>query len=133
VYKEGEDGSSESQLVGIITLEDVIEELIGKEIVDETDVYVDVHKRIAVARARLQYQRQSVSAPASCRPSISRAHHKWQRSMSHESQISPAKELVRGDTQSPPGRVLSVVAEVEPDKSEESTQWEAHDDTIPLL
>jgi CBS domain containing-hemolysin-like protein len=44
VYKEGEDGSSESQLVGIITLEDVIEELIGKEIVDETDVYVDVHK-----------------------------------------------------------------------------------------
>jgi CBS domain containing-hemolysin-like protein len=27
--------------IGVITLEDVIEELIGEEIVDETDVYVD--------------------------------------------------------------------------------------------
>lgn len=27
--------------LGVITLEDVIEELIGEEIVDETDVYVD--------------------------------------------------------------------------------------------
>ena len=33
-------------------MEDVIEELIGEEIVDETDLYVDVHKRIAVARAQ---------------------------------------------------------------------------------
>lgn len=27
--------------IGVITLEDVIEELIAEEIVDETDVYVD--------------------------------------------------------------------------------------------
>lgn len=27
--------------LGVITLEDVIEELIGEEIIDETDVYVD--------------------------------------------------------------------------------------------
>ena len=45
-------------------MEDVIEELIGEEIVDETDLYVDVHKRISVARARLNlYRRQNVSDP----------------------------------------------------------------------
>ena len=42
----------------------MIEELIGEEIVDETDLYVDVHRRIAVAKARLTYHRQSVSAPS---------------------------------------------------------------------
>ena len=32
--------------LGVLTLEDVIEELIGEEIVDETDVYVDVHRHL---------------------------------------------------------------------------------------
>lgn len=32
--------------LGVLTLEDVIEELIGKEIVDELDVYVDINKNI---------------------------------------------------------------------------------------
>ncbi|ORY53136.1 DUF21-domain-containing protein [Rhizoclosmatium globosum] len=36
--------------LGIITLEDVIEELIGQEIVDETDVYVDVNTKVKVGR-----------------------------------------------------------------------------------
>ncbi|KAJ1728723.1 hypothetical protein LPJ61_003880 [Coemansia biformis] len=37
--------------IGIITLEDVIEELIQEEIVDETDVFVDMRKRVRVVRA----------------------------------------------------------------------------------
>ena len=32
--------------LGVVTLEDVIEELIGEEIVDESDIYVDVHRAI---------------------------------------------------------------------------------------
>lgn len=45
--------------VGVVTLEDVIEELIGEEIIDESDVFVDVSKairRLAPApRNRLRY------------------------------------------------------------------------------
>ncbi|KAL2266060.1 hypothetical protein VTJ83DRAFT_5412 [Remersonia thermophila] len=44
--------------LGVVTLEDVIEELIGEEIIDESDVYIDVHKAIRrltpAPRQRLQ-------------------------------------------------------------------------------
>ncbi|KAL0091597.1 hypothetical protein J3Q64DRAFT_1724476 [Phycomyces blakesleeanus] len=47
------DPGGESGGLGIITLEDVIEELIGEEIIDETDVYIDVRNKIRVVRRQL--------------------------------------------------------------------------------
>lgn len=45
--------------LGVITLEDVIEELIGEEIIDETDVYIDVHNKIRVVRRQVANRRNS--------------------------------------------------------------------------
>ncbi|KAJ2809371.1 hypothetical protein H4R20_000181 [Coemansia guatemalensis] len=50
--------------LGIITLEDVIEELIQEEIIDETDVFVDMRRKIKVMRAvKLAQQQQSMGSP----------------------------------------------------------------------
>ncbi|KAJ1724908.1 hypothetical protein LPJ61_005694 [Coemansia biformis] len=50
--------------LGIITLEDVIEELIQEEIIDETDVFVDMRQKIKVMRAvKLAQQSKTVPVP----------------------------------------------------------------------
>ncbi|KND04942.1 uncharacterized protein SPPG_00632 [Spizellomyces punctatus DAOM BR117] len=46
----GQPDRSEREILGVITLEDVIEELIGEEIIDETDEYIDVHSKTPVMR-----------------------------------------------------------------------------------
>ncbi|KAJ1984199.1 hypothetical protein H4R34_000805 [Dimargaris verticillata] len=48
------DSQRKRKLLGVITLEDVIEELIQEEIVDETDVFVDNRNKIKVVSAARQ-------------------------------------------------------------------------------
>ncbi|GAA5812004.1 hypothetical protein MFLAVUS_005451 [Mucor flavus] len=48
--------------LGVITLEDVIEGLIGEEIVDETDIFVDVHKKIRVSRLQKRASFNSIKS-----------------------------------------------------------------------
>lgn len=55
------DPGGQSGAMGVITLEDVIEELIGEEIIDETDVYIDGKSMNTRIFFRLKY-----SFPRSC-------------------------------------------------------------------
>ncbi|GAA5844786.1 hypothetical protein JCM9279_002920 [Rhodotorula babjevae] len=42
--------------MGVVSLEDIIEEMIGEEIVDETDLYIDIHAKTKVVRAPARKQ-----------------------------------------------------------------------------
>ncbi|KAK6459410.1 uncharacterized protein RJT20DRAFT_91120 [Scheffersomyces xylosifermentans] len=64
--------------VGVLTLEDVIEELIGEEIVDESDVYIDINKNI----------KRKNPGPLSKRNLTSYLHNLYQRSASNSKRNS---------------------------------------------
>lgn len=77
--------------IGVLTLEDVIEELIGEEIVDESDVYIDINKNI----------KRTQPGPLSKRNLTSYLHNLYQKSSNASKRNSLDTPKVTLPTQAP--------------------------------
>lgn len=78
--------------LGVLTLEDVIEELIGEEIVDESDVYIDINKNI----------KRTDPGPLAKRNLTSYLHNLYQRSSNASKKNSLDLKRVSLDTPASP-------------------------------
>ena len=78
--------NAQQKAIGIITLEDVIEELIGEEIVDETDKFVDVARHVLVTKIRRLSTLKTSPVTARRAATLTRAH--LERQSSAVSQIN---------------------------------------------
>lgn len=109
--------------IGVLTLEDVIEELIGEEIVDESDVYVNVHKAIRrpFPAPMLKHQQMarlpSGTAVPRLRPSNRARNPKT---------TSNAKIAIKRDPYNSPGQ--SLLPQTSPHKISTSLDGHAHTD-----